>query len=481
MAAHQILVFGALLLIGPSAGGRPAPPAVGQKQQQKRAPQQQGAPPAAPVDAGRRSLATLRIATGLVAFSLSLVVLSPTPALIAAVGTERATSMIQWVAAASAGTEVVLSPLVGSLVDALGRKPLLVLALCLLSLAQALVACTGSVGSILLANFASSFLFGVFMLSAGAATADLLVATPERLAAETAVGMTVLTGGLALGVPLSSALPARLGAKYGASAALSLCGALVLSARMGETLPATDRRAFEPRLALRSPLACARLFRRSRRLALLSALLGLQLLPLFAGDMLQVHSIEQWKLTDGQRTRLFTLTGLSAVGANALASGLIRTLGLRAFTALAGLSHAFYWAGVSHSGRAALLSAVPAVLGGARALGVSTQLTAEGARAGVRQGELAGERANLFALLKVVGPILYAQLYAKGRALGCPQLPFALNCALMLAAAGMSFRLLPAHEEGGGAPRAAGEPAAARKGAARHRLCRWLRRCRGAR
>lgn len=292
------------------------------------------------------------------------------------------------------------------------------------------------------------------MLSASAVTADLLLATPERLAAESAVGLTVLTGGFALGVPLSSLLPRRLSATYGASALLSLAGAAVLFFNIAETLAPAMRRRFEPALALRTPLSCVRLFQTSRRLALLSGLLALQLLPLFTTDMLQVHSIGVWKLSHAERTQLFSLSGFSAVGANGIASVLIRHLGMRTFTALAALSHAGYWAAVSHSGRAALLSTLPSMLGGARALGVSTLLTAEGARAGLRQGELAGARANLFALLKVVGPIFYAQLYARGRGVGLPQLPFALNCALMVAAAILSYRLLPVHAEAnvGGVP-----------------------------
>ena len=158
---------------------RPVAPALALRRSPPPPPETSEATP--PADA-RRSLIALRISTGLVALALSLVVLSPTPALIGAVGADKATSMLQWVAAASAGTEVLLSPIVGALIDALGRKPMLVCATGALALAQALVACTSSVGALLLSQFASSMLIGVFMLSAAAATADLLVATPARLA-----------------------------------------------------------------------------------------------------------------------------------------------------------------------------------------------------------------------------------------------------------------------------------------------------------
>ena len=50
------------------------------------------------------------------------------------------------------------------------------------------------------------------------------------------------------------------------------------------------------------------------------------------------------------------------------------------------------------------------------------------------QGQLSGDRANMAATLKVIGPLLYGALYVKGKAAGLPQLPFLLNIALTLAA-----------------------------------------------
>jgi hypothetical protein len=50
------------------------------------------------------------------------------------------------------------------------------------------------------------------------------------------------------------------------------------------------------------------------------------------------------------------------------------------------------------------------------------------------QGQLSGDRANLFAWAKVVSPLLYQQLYVSGKAKGAPSLPFAMNAALTAAA-----------------------------------------------
>jgi len=323
-----------------------------------------------------------------------------------------------------------------------------VFSLLALAIAHAFAAFLGTPSALLAARFSASLLIGMFMLSAGAATADLLVRNPEQLASESAIGMAVLSGGLALGVPLSSVLPQRLCWPYGMSAVLSAIGGVLLLSCLSETRPEGAARPFNPRLALRAPLSCVRLFRISRQLAMLSGLLAVLLLPLFSGDALQVHALERWGLTSGQRAQLFTLFGASAVASNGLASLLIKRVGIRDFTALATISHGLLWAGVGHSHRFALFATLPGLLGGARSLGVSTLITSVGSQLGLPQGELAGDRANLFALLKVVGPVLYTQLYVRGKALGLPELPFIFNVALMGAATVLARALLPTAKQG---------------------------------
>ena len=61
-------------------------------------------------------------------------------------------------------------------------------------------------------------------------------------------------------------------------------------------------------------------------------------------------------------------------------------------------------------------------------------ITSEGSRLGIPQGQLSGDRANLVAWLKVLGPLVYGQLYVAGTAAGYPTLPFVLNCFFALAA-----------------------------------------------
>ena len=50
------------------------------------------------------------------------------------------------------------------------------------------------------------------------------------------------------------------------------------------------------------------------------------------------------------------------------------------------------------------------------------------------QGQLAGDRANLVAILKVVGPIFYGKLFLVGKQMQLPQLPFIVSCALLFCA-----------------------------------------------
>lgn len=73
----------------------------------------------------------------------------------------------------------------------------------------------------------------------------------------------------------------------------------------------------------------------------------------------------------------------------------------------------------SGSQKIALWTAIIGILGPARTLGVSTQLSAEAERVGLSQGQLSGDRANLIAILKVVGPLLYGQLFVQGEPSGC--------------------------------------------------------------
>jgi hypothetical protein len=63
---------------------------------------------------------------------------------------------------------------------------------------------------------------------------------------------------------------------------------------------------------------------------------------------------------------------------------------------------------------------------------------------GLPQGEMAGERASLMALLKVLGPVVYSTLYLQGRQwFGTSILPFVFNIGLAALALVIAMVYLP--------------------------------------
>jgi hypothetical protein len=83
-------------------------------------------------------------------------------------------------------------------------------------------------------------------------------------------------------------------------------------------------------------------------------------------------------------------------------------------------------------------------LGSAQSIGIVAALVEQGSASGLPQGELAGERASLMALLKVFGPIWYSALYVQGqRRFGQSNLPFVFNIVLSLTALIISQFYLP--------------------------------------
>ena len=150
--------------------------------------------------------------------------------------------------------------------------------------------------------------------------------------------------------------------------------------------------------------------------------------------MPQVYAIGEWGLSQAQVATFFTLIPVLGAIGNVVGGRCARALGVQAFTALATLSNMLFWAGCCVSHHAALACATIGFLGPARTLGASASLTAIAGKKGIPQGQLSGDRANLIAILKILGPTVYGQLYVRGIRNGTPNLPFVLNGVLTLAA-----------------------------------------------
>ena len=68
-------------------------------------------------------------------------------------------------------------------------------------------------------------------------------------------------------------------------------------------------------------------------------------------------------------------------------------------------------------------------------MALSARITEVGAKRGIGQGSLAGDRQNLHALIKVLGPTLFGYLFGLGCQIGVPALPFLFAAATSSVAA----------------------------------------------
>jgi len=338
-------------------------------------------------------------------------------------------------ASSSAIAEIGASPLVGGLTDSFGRKPILLGTLCIALLSNLLVAIYPSVPSLALAKFVSAIVIGLFFLTGGAVLADNYRTDQKKLAAVSGILFAVVNLGFGLGVALSGApwMPKSIRGKYAASVGVGCVALLVAAAGVYESLPESSRVPFKARSF--NPFAFVRLLSASRKMRNLGILAALATAPIFMGDTLQVFAIKQWALGDAQIAQLFTGVAVSGVLANVCGGPLIKLMGLARFTLLATCSTLIFWLGFSSASlKLAILGGIVGFLGPARIVGATAMMTSEGSRLNIPQGELSGDRANMNAWLKVIGPIVYGQLYVRGVAAGVPTAPFYLNVVLAIAA-----------------------------------------------
>jgi len=80
--------------------------------------------------------------------------------------------------------------------------------------------------------------------------------------------------------------------------------------------------------------------------------------------------------------------------------------------------------------RRAFIALLPNWIGRTQTMALAARITSVGASVGFGQGELAGDRQNLHALIKVGGPMMYGSLFALGCKYGVPALPFYFAAAV---------------------------------------------------
>lgn len=398
----------------------------------------------------------LQVTTFLFVFASSMTSLSHAPVFIQELGATKATTLLSVITGCGALAEIAFSSQVGSLLDAYGRKPALVLATTAVAVANAAVAMRGSVSALCVSKFISLLSFSVYVLASQAFVSDLSnrlqTENPERwLSSILGVNMALSGLGFLLGIMtagyLSSAKSGGLAVIFTASSVVTVLASLLSGALLPETLPRHERRSPSSRVdgrerlrqLLLAPLSSTKLlFRHGSQVRTLAVLLMLTSLPMNQGDMFQVYSKQEWKMDTKSFSNFLALYGLVGILANGCGSFLIKRIGTKHFTLLAICSRLVSTAGTVFFGyEGAVVGILVGFLGAAQSIGILAALVAAGTKSGLPQGELAGERSSLMALLKVVGPIWYSFLYIEGSSvMGTPNLPFLFNilvCAVSLA------------------------------------------------
>ena len=366
--------------------------------------------------------------------SVAIVALAPPAYLVSSLGPAPATAMLSTVASLSALAEILLAPLVGAMSDSIGRKPVLLLTLASTFVLSLLTTAFPTVPFIVASAFVSKLVVGLFFLSSGAALGDAYRTNPGKLAQASGLLFALVNGGFAVGIALSRFLPATntLRWAYGASSAAGACAMGIAAVAVRETMAPADRVPFQ--IKSFNPVSCVRLFSNGPQMRMLALLLAITLQPIFMGDVLQVYALGEWGLNQAQVATFFTLIPVLGAVGNIVGGRIVKAIGVQAFTAIATLSNMLFWAGCLVGHKAALACAVVGFLGPARTLGASTALTTLGASKGIPQGQLSGDRSNMIAILKVLGPAVYGSLFVRGKAAGLPSLPFVLNLALTFGA-----------------------------------------------
>ena len=410
-----------------------------------------GAPSAASASASASapgsSLLPLLASTFLLMTAISIVSLSPTPILFDAYGPDRATSILSTLAALAAACEIVLSPILGAALDSVGRKPALIASALTVAAANAAASADPAAVPVAAARFFSYVAIPQFFVASQAVAGDLYSSAPERMGAFLGLQGALISAGFIGGVMAAGRLGEwrGTGAVYGLSSALALGAGAGVTLGMGETLRGEDRTPFDlastRSKVLRAPASAARLLvSRGPRVRILALLLVLMSMPMFMGDVIQVYARKEWGLEPSALAPLIAVFGITNIVSMLAGSALIQRMGVKHFTGLAILCGVIFPLSATLSYKAALIGAVAGFMGSAQSLGVKATLTARVTDLGVKQGEFAGEKASLLAMVKIVCPLLYGGLYVLGSRAGIPQVLFLFNVLLAVLAMVLSQR-----------------------------------------
>ena len=441
------------------------------------------------IDSNRRRVRTitaLHQTSFLTACSLSMVLFAPLPTLtkyltplttsssstssLLVQPQARAIRILSSLSAVTAAVELLLSPLVGSIIDTHGRRVPTATLHGLVSLANLITSTMPGVNTVCLSRVANVLGGGFNIIITNAVIADLFGGGSAGSSSSNTTGGGARTQGMgaalgtqaayaSLGFLLGSLIGGRLtkvGERlaYGACSILSALAMCNVVFRMTESLDYGDRYT-SSRLArsnddniqqqhrkeqglvdtklptsssssmsilmtkfIEAPLSSIRLlYHYGPKMRTLATLLVLQSIPMFMGDVFQLFAKEEWGLRPREFANLVAAFGILGIVSNISVPFMIRSLGLRSFSLFATVSSLLFpiTTLLVESYKIVVAAGCIGLFGSAQKLGTNAAMTTLASELGVPQGRLQGEKASMLALLKIGSPIVYGMLYLRGK------------------------------------------------------------------
>lgn len=369
----------------------------------------------------------LCIAIGMFMTAVTMVVPTRAPMVLAIKNGDAASTarVMGLMSSCAAAVELFVNPVFGRLSDKYGRKGFMMMAPVIDAILHLVVA---AFPSALKATFADRVITGsllfCFVSPINAAYTDLFGTGPKL--AETMARSGSYFG---LGCALGPFIGSKLGGKQSfiASAATFIATMFWILHKIPETLTDEKRKEFD--LAACSPLRFLKLFQ-GKTTSVLAATIGLQSF----GDYVNIYDINFLYLKtvfgygQAQVGTFATAVGLSQIVNGQVMRALIKQLGLTKSTLVSNMMWilAMGLLGTARNASQLALVLLAMSFGHQRATAVTCYLQRHGQAAGMGAAEIQGAQANLTAVLKVMVPLLYGNLFAwatsKGRSI--PGLPY---------------------------------------------------------
>lgn len=348
-------------------------------------------------------------------------------------------------ASGAALLEFLLNPLFGRLSDRFGRTLFLMLAPVATLLLRAAVAANPSIGRVTTARLVLGALIPAFITSLTASVADMYRNDGAGKMAGTN-GMLYMTMGLS--VVVGSIVGGKLAAKdirlpYLLSALLGGGAGAILLKNYRETLPKDERNRSPVQVEEVNPFNFVRLFTKSPRLAKLNLIVALQALPANMGDVAQMFAKTKRGWGPQEVGKFQAALGLAAIVSGGLTGKLIQQFGKREYSTLSNLAAivSYYVFGIADTSAKAYLGCGLSAFAQMRSAALGAMILRTGAAEGSGFGKMAADRANLTAVVKVVGPLLSSSLYSTGAKRGNEGLPYFFMVGLLVICQGLMFSI----------------------------------------